>query len=208
MSEVRLANITPDAEMFIAWAARRSSENPDNPEYGKLFKYLLDHKHWSPFEHATASFEITTSRAIAAQILRHRSFVFQERSQRYTDEILGFETSKARRQAVKNRQSSTADLDESTEFWWDSMQRAVFNQTEGYYNAALKRGICREQARMLLPLAVQTNLVMTGNIRSWIHYIELRGAEDTQQEHREIALAIRAQLTKELPVIAELLDWS
>lgn len=206
--QTTLVSITPKAEEFMAWAARVSSDNRENPEYAKLFKYMLDHGHWSPFEQAHASFEIVTSRAIAAQILRHRSFVFQERSQRYTDDITGFETTAGRRQAEKNRQSSTDDLDQATQDKWRAIQWHAFNDAHAAYRAALRLGICREQARMLLPLAVQTNLVMTGNIRSWIHYIELRTKPDTQEEHRVIAEAIRSQLAKELPVIASILKWN
>lgn len=207
MSSVKLVSITPDAEKFIAWAARRSSDNPDNPEYDKLFQYLINHNHWSPFEQAHASFEITTSRAIAAQILRHRSFCFQERSQRYTDEIIGFETSTGRRQATKNRQSSTNDLGEATLEWWDETQSRAFKFSKEIYELSLSMGVCREQARMLLPLATQTNLVMTGNIRSWIHYVKLRCAKDTQQEHRQIAEDIQWDLSRSLPSIATALGW-
>ncbi len=207
MSSVKLVSVTPDAEQFIAWAARRSSDDPNNPEYVKLFQYMLAHNHWSPFEQAHASFEITTSRAIAAQILRHRSFTFQERSQRYTDEVLGFETSTARRQSAKNRQSSTADLDEETVMWWDEQQQWHYAGAYAAYKYALSKGICREQARMLLPIAVQTNLVMTGNIRSWIHYLALRCQVDTQQEHREVAEDIKGLLAEQVPVIAQILEW-
>lgn len=208
MSSVKLVSITPDAEKFIAWSARVSSDNRDNPDYAKLFKYMLDHGHWSPFEQAHASFEIVTSRAIAAQILRHRSFTFQERSQRYTDELIGFEYTDARRQAAKNRQSSTDDLDEVAKTWWADAQAMCFRDAEDAYRVALGYGICREQARMLLPLATSTNLVMTGNIRSWIHYVDLRTKDDTQQEHREVALKIRSILTEELPTITSLLGWT
>lgn len=205
--EANLVSITPNAESFIAWAARTSSSYRDNPEYSKLFRHLLDNKHWSPFEQASASFEIVTSRAIAAQILRHR-FAFQERSQRYIGEVLGFEYSEGRRQAAKNRQSSTDDLSEDTKVWWQRVQEDEYLRASFMYEAALQRGICREQARMLLPLATQTSLVMTGNIRSWIHYVEIRTKDDTQREHYIVALKIKEKLAEELPIIASVLGWT
>lgn len=204
---VKLITITPDAEKTMIYIARVSSDNQDNPDYAGLLKYCLDHHHWSVFEHAHATVEIETSRAIAAQILRHRSFCFQEFSQRYADPD-DFELYDARRQAEKNRQSSVDDLPENVAFWWHSEQIGTWEICKNTYEEAVNKfGIARECARMILPLSTTTRLYMTGNIRSWIHYIQLRTAKDTQLEHREIALAIRGTLKPELPAIAEAMGW-
>lgn len=204
---VKLIAITPDAEKTMIYIARVSSDNQDNPDYSGLLKYCLDHHHWSVFEHAHATVEIETSRAIAAQILRHRSFCFQEFSQRYSEPD-GFELYHARRQAEKNRQSSVDDLPENVAFWWHSEQLVTWDICMHTYEEAVNKfGIARECARMILPLNTTTRLYMTGNIRSWIHYIQLRTARDTQLEHREIALAIRDLLKPELPVISEAMGW-
>lgn len=204
---VKLITITPDAEKTMIYIARVSSDNQDNPDYAGLLKYCLDHHHWSVFEHAHATVEIETSRAIAAQILRHRSFCFQEFSQRYADPD-DFELYDARRQAEKNRQSSVDDLPENVAFWWHSEQIVTWEICKNTYEEAVNKfGIARECARMILPLSTTTRLYMTGNIRSWIHYIQLRTAKDTQLEHREIALAIRDLLKPELPVISEAMGW-
>lgn len=204
---VKLITITPDAEKTMIYIARVSSDNQDNPDYAGLLKYCLDHHHWSVFEHAHATVEIETSRAIAAQILRHRSFCFQEFSQRYADPD-DFELYDARRQAEKNRQSSVDDLPENVAFWWHSEQIVTWEICKNTYEEAVNKfGIARECARMILPLSTTTRLYMTGNIRSWIHYIQLRTAKDTQLEHREIALAIQDLLKPELPVISEAMGW-
>lgn len=203
---IALTQITPNAERQIVYTARASSPNQDNPDYAKLIKYLIDHSHWSPFEHASATIEIVTSRAIAAQILRHRSFTFQEFSQRYA-EVAECEVYKARRQDTKNRQNSIDDLDQETKDWWAVVQQEVWSEAYQLYQVALDKGIAKECARMILPLSTQTKLYMTGNIRSWIHYFQVRCHEDTQLEHREIALAIRNRLAQEMPVIAAALGW-
>jgi thymidylate synthase (FAD) len=168
---------------------------------------MIDHKHWSPFEMAHAVFEISTSRAIAAQILRHRSFSFQEFSQRYAAPT-GIEIYKARRQAEKNRQSSIDDLPQEDADWFDIEQQRLNEHTQRLYNEATRRGIAKESARFLLPLSTSTKLYMSGTLRSWIHYVELRCQEDVQQEHREIALIIRDFLSANLPHISEAMGWS
>ena len=203
---VKLVTITPEAEKLIAYCARVSSPNQENPEIAKLLKYCVDHKHWSIFEQASMTVEITTSRMISAQILRHRSFVFQEFSQRYAEaqEIVPCE---ARRQDTKNRQNSIDDLDADIKEEWLVRQRYGFLAALQSYQWALNNGIAKECARAVLPMQTMTKLYMTGSIRSWIHYLELRTGPDTQKEHRDIANEIKMIFVKELPVIAEALGW-
>lgn len=205
-SRVRLIHISPDCEKHIAYCARVSSPNQENPEYAKLLKYLIKHKHWSPFEMGSACFEIHTTRAIAAQILRHRSFSFQEFSQRYAKST-EFELYKARRQDLKNRQNSIDDMSQEDVEWFFKAQEQIQQLSNQLYNEALAKGIAKEQARMLLPLNTKTKMYMHGTIRSWIHYFEVRCAPETQLEHREIALALREELKKHLPIIGEVLQW-
>lgn len=206
-SDVQLVSLTLHAESLIARMARVSSSNPTNPQYSKLLGYLIEHKHWSPFEMAHMVLKITTSRAIAAQILRHRSFSFQELSQRYTSDIDAPTPVLGRRQSEKNRQSSTEPLSDPGQEHWRVLQEMTFSSCSEAYEWALKIGVSREQARMLLPLATPTTLYMAGSIRSWIHYIELRSLPDTQQEHREIALAAKGIFVRELPAISKALCW-
>lgn len=195
--QVKLISHTPDPEKIIAYCARVSSPKQDNPSYENLLKYLVKHKHWSPFEQASMTVEIVTSRAISAQILRHRSFCAQEFSQRYS-EAQQFEMYGARRQDVKNRQNSIDDLSEDTQQWFDEAQQKVITLANELYAEALKKGVAKECARFLLPLSTQSKLYVSGNIRSWIHYLQVRCNEDTQLEHREIALAIRDTILKEV----------
>jgi thymidylate synthase (FAD) len=204
---VSLVSITPDAERLIAYLARVSSSNQENPEYAKLLRYLIDHQHWSPFEMVHMVVEINTSRAIAAQILRHRSFSFQELSQRYTSDINEPEIVVGRRQAAKNRQSSAEPLDEMGQDYWTRLQEDVYAKCFAAYEAALAAGVAREQARNLLPLATPTRMYMAGSIRSWIHYCQLRCQQDTQQEHRVIAEQCRNILASHLPNVADALGW-
>lgn len=194
------------SEELIMYCARVS--NPENQNSGnpKLLSYCLNHKHYSIFEMSDMIVEIETSRAIAAQILRHRSFTFQEFSQRYT-EIQGFETYEARRQDKKNRQNSIDDMSDVDKQWFFDNQEKLKYFCEDLYNAALERGIAKEQARFLLPLSTKTKLYMKGNIRSWIHYIDLRTNVETQLEHREIANEIKKHFIKEFPVIAGAVSW-
>ena len=204
--KVELVHITPDCEKLIAKIARVSSNNQDNPEYSKLMAYLIKHQHWSPYEMANMCLEIETSRAIAAQILRHRSFSFQEFSQRYA-EAQEFEGYPARRQDLKNRQNSIDDLSEDTKEWFWAAQEKINSQSLDFYKAALEMGIAKEQARFLLPLSTQTRLYMNGSIRSWIHYITLRTSPDTQLEHRSIAEQCKLIFINQLPEVSKALNW-
>jgi thymidylate synthase (FAD) len=203
---VKLISITPDAENLVAYCARVSSKNQDNPNIQKLVEYCIKHEHWSVFETAYITIEIETSRAISAQILRHRSFTFQEFSQRYA-EVPDFITYKARRQDKKNRQASIDDMKFEDRHWFDIAQDRVQSLTAALYLDALDRGIAKEQARFLLPMSSKTKLYMTGNIRSWIHYLDLRSKWDTQKEHRDIAIEIKEILKKELPIISKAVKW-
>lgn len=193
---------------LISYVARVSNpSNQANFETSpRLLKYLIKHQHWSPFEHAYMTVEIETSRAIAAQILRHRSFVFQEFSQRYA-EALEYEPYEARRQDTKNRQNSVDDMEPHVKNWFLGAQDKVWNFSYGLYQFALKLGIAKEQARFLLPLNTKTTLYMTGSVRSWIHYVDLRSAHGTQKEHQDIALAIRDIFSEQFPDVAAAM-WS
>ena len=203
---VKLISITPDAEKTIVYCARVSSKEQDNPEISKLIKYCLDHKHWSIFETASMTVEIETSRAISAQILRHRSFTFQEFSQRYA-EATEYVTYEARRQDKKNRQNSIGDMKLDDEKWFWEAQQMIHSNCDRLYRQALKRGIAKEQARFLLPMSTKTKLYMTGSIRSWLHYIELRSDKDTQLEHRVIAEEIKDIFIEQLPILSEAKKW-
>lgn len=205
--KTRLIWITPNAEQLLAYIARVSSSNQDNPDYAKLIGYLIEHKHWSPFEMVSACFEIETSRAIARQILRHKSFSFQELSLRYV-EAQSFENVKPRKQAKKNRQSSTGDLDPDTERWFAEQHSSLVAQANDFYNEAIKRGVARESARFSLPECATSRLYMAGTMRSWIHYLDLRTQEDTQQEHREAAQSIKQELGLYFPTVFEVLGWN
>lgn len=207
IQQIELKRITPGAEALIAYLARVSSPHQDNPEYAGLLRYCINHKHWSIFEHAHATFEIVTTRAIAAQILRHKSASFMEFSQRYA-EVQGYIPCAARRQDHNNRQNSIDDLSETVKSEWLDRQKKVWICAQGHYRWAIKQGIAKECARMVLPLNTMTRLYMTGSIRSWIHYFDARCHEDAQLEHRELTLAMRERLAIELPVIAEVLEWT
>lgn len=196
------------SEELMAYVARVS--NPSNQmntkTSSKLLGYCINHKHWSVFEHVNMTVEITTSRAIAAQILRHRSFVFQEFSQRYS-EALENEKVKARRQDNKNRQNSIDDMEDEDKQWFERQQERLWKEAKAEYDEALRRGIAKEQARFLLPLSTQTTLYMTGNVRNWIHYIELRSENGTQKEHADIANSIKELFKEQFPAISEALGW-
>lgn len=198
--------VTPNAEELIAYIARVSSEDQDNPNYARLLRYCIDHKHWSPFEHATMCVEIETSRAISAQIIRHRSFRFQEFSQRYAkvqeNIIYG-----ARRQDKKNRQNSIDDLSEDVKAWWVDAQQQLFASAKAVYDTALQQGIAKECARFILPLSTKTRLYMTGEVRNWIHYLELRDHQDAQLEHRVIAQEIKPLFIQQFPIVSAALGW-
>ena len=201
----RLVWITPDAEKVIMYCARVSSPNQDSDDT-RLLSYCLKHKHFSIFEMANACFEVETSRAISAQLLRHKSFSFQEFSQRYA-EVLNFEFYNPRRQDTKNRQNSIDDMSDDDKKWFDDSQRHVAATAMHEYNQALERGIAKESARFLLPMSASTKLYINGTIRSWIHYLNLRIDPSTQSEHREIAYSIRVELAQHIPTIAKALEW-
>lgn len=205
MSSVKLISVTPDAEKLMMYCARVSSNNQtsDNP---KLLSYCIRHGHWSIFEMANMVIEIQTSRAISAQILRHRSFSFQEFSQRYA-KAQGFEIYKARRQDEKNRQNSIDDMNNDDQTWFEVAQQSVQQKAGDLYQQALDRGIAKEQARFLLPMGTTSKLYMNGTIRSWIHYLNLRCGNGTQLEHIEIANKVKEIFKAELPVVAEALEW-
>lgn len=197
---------TPEAEKLIAYMARVSNPaNQHNEQIAGLLKFCITHGHWSIFEMAHMCVEINTTRDISAQILRHRSFSFQEFSQRYAEAVSIGET-KPRRQDIKNRQNSIDDLELDILTWWDENMRLLADTAIATYKEALLKGIAKECARRLLPMATSTRLYMCGSIRSWIHYFNLRCDVATQLEHREVASSIREIFTKEFPVIASLLS--
>lgn len=209
---VRLISVTPDAEKTMSYCARVSNPaNQDNDNYAKLLKYCIDHKHWSIFEQAFMTLEIETTRGIAAQILRHRSFTFQEFSQRYadtsllSDEIPLFEM---RRQDNKNRQNSIDDIDNMIKMKYNVLIREHFAKAKALYDSMIKDGIAKECARFVLPLATPTKLYMSGSVRNWIHYIELRSSNGTQKEHMNIANMCKNIFIKEFPTISEALTWN
>ena len=199
---VSLISITDKAEELIAYLARVSNpSNQDNPEYSRLIRYLINHRHWSPFEMAHVVMEINTTRAIAAQILRHRSFSFQEFSQRYADvSLMDFaKPPELRRQDTKNRQNSIDDLDETDVYIYQREIEHLYAMSESLYKRLLDDGVAKECAREILPLGTPTRLYMAGSVRSWLHYIDLRRANGTQQEHRVIALEAEQILRQHLP---------
>lgn len=196
------------AEGLMAYVARVSSTKQDNPSYAGLIKYCMNHGHWSILETANACFEIETSRAISAQMLRHRSFSFQEFSQRYAavDES-GIQIFAARRQDTKNRQNSIDDLPQEIKDEWEIRQQKNWQSAFEHYTWALDVGIAKEVARAVLPLQTTTKIYMNGTIRSWVHYVDLRSDPSTQLEHREIAEEIKAQMIIHFPVVAEAAGW-
>ena len=207
MHSAQLVWVTPDAEKLIGKIARVSNpNNEDNPNVEKLIRYLIKHKHWSPFEMASMCVEIKTTRAIAAQILRHRSFSFQEFSQRYAV-ATDVEIPELRRQDLKNRQNSTNDLDPDIAELFDRKIYEHFNEAQDLYQQLLDRGVAKECARGVLPLNTVTRLYMSGTLRSWLHYVDLRGDNGTQKEHMTIARSIGELLDSQVPTIARAM-WS
>ena len=207
---VHLISITPDAEQTMAYIARVSNpSNQDNEKYAGLLKYCIKHNHWSVFEQSTMTLEIETTRAIAAQILRHRSFTFQEFSQRYaqTNSLGDIELPELRRQDQKNRQNSTDDLDPNVIDTLNKQMKTLFDSSLALYNQMLELDVAKECARMVLPLCTPTRIYMTGSCRSWIHYINLRSAHGTQKEHMDIAEACRQVFTEQFPTVSEALEW-
>ena len=207
---VKLISITPDAEQTMAYIARVSNpSNQDNEKYAGLLKYCIKHNHWSVFEQSSMTLEIETTRAIAAQILRHRSFTFQEFSQRYAaSTALGdIDLPELRKQDLKNRQNSTDDLDPKMVEKFEKQMITLFSSSKALYEQMLSQGVAKECARMVLPLCTPTRIYMTGSCRSWIHYINLRSAHGTQKEHMEIAEACRKVFTEQFPSVSEALEW-
>ena len=207
---VKLVSITPDAEQTMAYIARVSNpSNQDNEKYAGLLKYCIKHNHWSVFEQSTMTLEIETTRAIAAQILRHRSFTFQEFSQRYasSNDLGDIDLPELRRQDTKNRQNSIDDLDPEMVDKLNRQMITLFSSAKSLYTQMLDAGVAKECARMVLPLCTPTRIYMTGSCRSWIHYINLRSAHGTQKEHMVIAEACRKVFTEQFPAVSEALEW-
>ena len=207
---VKLVSITPDAEQMMAYIARVSNpSNQDNENYSGLLKYCIKHNHWSVFEQSSMSLEIETSRAIAAQILRHRSFTFQEFSQRYAaSTALGdFDLPELRKQDTKNRQNSTNDLEPELIEKFEKQMITLFSSSKALYEQMLSQGVAKECARMVLPLCTPTRIYMTGSCRSWVHYINLRSAHGTQKEHMQIAEKCRKIFIEQFPNVSEALEW-
>ena len=209
---VKLVSVTPDAEQTMAYVARVSNPtNQDNENYAGLLRYCIKHNHWSVFEQSFMTLEVETTRAIAAQILRHRSFTFQEFSLRYADSSL---VSKAiplpelRRQDTKNRQNSIDDLDQETIDLLTRQMDTLFSSSMALYQQMLDRGVAKECARNVLPLCTPTRIYMSGSCRSWIHYINLRSANGTQKEHMVVAEACKKVFVEQFPTVAEALEWA
>ena len=204
--DVKLISITPDSEKTMAHIARVSNpKNQDNEKFAGLLKYCIKHNHWSVFEQSSMTLQIATTRAIAAQILRHRSFTFQEFSQRYADSTqLGvIPVPSLRKQDEKNRQNSTDDLDEFVKQKLELQMKTLFDSATALYQQMLEEGVAKECARMVLPLCTPTRIYMTGSCRSWIHYIDLRSAHGTQKEHMDIAQACKTVFIEQFPIVSE-----
>ena len=210
-AKVCLVSVTPDAEKTIGYVARVSNPaNQENEKVAGLLKYCIKHQHWSIFEQAHMTLEINTTRAIAAQILRHRSFTYQEFSQRYADSSMLGEViplPELRRQDTKNRQNSIDDLDEFIVQRLQMQMQTLFDSSMALYQQMLDAGVAKECARNVLPLCVPTRLYMSGSVRSWIHWIDLRSANGTQKEHMLLAEGARAIFKEQFPTVAEALEW-
>ena len=205
--DVKLVSVTPDAEKTMGYVARVSNpNNQDNPKVAGLLSYCIKHGHWSVFEQAHMTLEINTSRGIAAQILRHRSFTFQEFSQRYADTNLltsEIPVPDLRSQDTKNRQNSVDDISTEKKSILQGQIARHFAESIDLYDELLRQGVAKECARFVLPLAVGTRIFMTGSVRSWIHYIDLRSANGTQKEHMDIAEACKKIFIEQFPIVAE-----
>ena len=208
---VKLISVTPDAEKNMAYVARVSNpNNQENPNYAKLLGYCIKHNHWSVFEQSFMTLEIETTRALAAQILRHRSFTYQEFSQRYADSSMLADTiplPELRRQDTKNRQNSIDDIDPFVRQEFQFKMQKHFEEGMKLYQEMLEYGIAKECARFVLPLACPTKIYMSGSCRSWIHYINLRSANGTQKEHMDIALDAKRIFCEQFPAVAEAMEW-
>ncbi|WP_320677521.1 FAD-dependent thymidylate synthase [Prochlorococcus sp. MIT 1300] len=210
MATVELITVTPDAEKAMAYIARVSNpNNQENESYSGLLKYCIKHEHWSVFEQAYMTLQIQTNRGIAAQILRHRSFTFQEFSQRYADSTqLGYiPIPELRRQDCKNRQNSIDDLSTEIKKSFEEKIQQQFQNSIELYESMLKAGVAKECARFILPLATPTRIYMTGSCRSWIHYINLRSGHGTQKEHLQLAEACKVIFCEQFTTVAEALGW-
>jgi len=209
---VKLISVTPDAEQTMAYVARVSNPaNQENENYAGLLRYCIKHNHWSVFEQSFMTLEIETTRAIAAQILRHRSFTYQEFSQRYADSSLlskAIPLPELRRQDTKNRQNSIDDLDPFVVQKLEMQMQTLFDSSMALYQQMLERGVAKECARFVLPLATPTRIYMSGSCRSWIHYINLRSANGTQKEHMQIAEACKKVFIEQFPTVSEALEWN
>jgi|TARA_R110000850_G_scaffold165089_1_gene290061 thymidylate synthase (FAD) len=208
---VKLISVTPDAEKMMGYVARVSNpSNQENPKVAGLLKYCVKHQHWSVFEQSFMTLEIETTRGLAAQILRHRSFTFQEFSQRYADSSLlstNIPLPELRRQDTKNRQNSIDDIDEFKVQKYQMLMQDYFSRGMELYQEMLSDGIAKECARFVLPLATPTRLYMSGSCRSWVHYIDLRSAHGTQKEHMDIAEACKNVFVEQFPTVSEALEW-
>ncbi len=208
---VKLISVTPDAEKMMAYVARVSNpNNQENPNYAKLLGYCIKHNHWSVFEQAFMTLELETTRGLAAQVLRHRSFTYQEFSQRYADSSMLAETIPLfdlRRQDTKNRQNSIDDIDPHMRQDFELKVQRHFNDAMKLYQEMLGAGIAKECARFVLPLATPTKIYMSGSVRSWIHYINLRTANGTQKEHMDLAEGCKKIFIDQFPTCAEALEW-
>jgi len=208
---VKLISVTPDAEQTMAYVARVSNPaNQDSENYAGLLRYCIKHNHWSVFEQAFMTLEIETTRGIAAQILRHRSFTYQEFSQRYADTSLISEyipVPELRRQDTKNRQNSIDDIPEYERLTLQGKIQDHFAHSMRLYKELLDHGVAKECARFVLPLATPTRIYMSGSCRSWIHYIQLREKNGTQKEHMDIALESKKVFSEQFPTVAEALEW-
>ena len=208
---VSLVSVSPDAEKHMAYCARVSNpNNQDNENYAGRLRYCIKHQHWSIFEQAFMTLEINTTRGLAAQILRHRSFTFQEFSQRYADTNLldtNIPLPELRRQDTKNRQNSIDDIPEDQSKMLLGRIQNYFNEGLDLYNEHLREGIAKECARFVLPLATPTRIYMSGSVRSWVHYIDLRSGHGTQKEHMDIANACKTIFTEQFPTVSEALQW-
>ena len=208
---VKCVTVTPDAEETMGYVARVSNpKNQENPNVAGLLSYCIKHGHWSVFEQAHMTVEINTTRGLAAQILRHRSFTFQEFSQRYADSSLladKIPLFELRRQDEKNRQNSIDDIDPFLIQKYEVKVEKHFQKAMKIYQEMLKDGIAKECARFVLPLATPTRLYMTGSIRSWIHYIDLRSSHGTQKEHTQVVNEIRSIFIDRFPIVSQALQW-
>ena len=209
--KVKLISVSPDSEKHMAYCARVSNpNNQDNENYAGLLRYCIKHQHWSIFEQAFMTLEINTTRGLAAQILRHRSFTFQEFSQRYADTNLldtNIPLPELRRQDTKNRQNSIDDIPEDQSKMLLGRIQNYFNEGLDLYNELLREGIAKECARFVLPLATPTRIYMSGSVRSWGHYIDLRSGHGTQKEHMDIANACKSIFTEQFPTVSAALEW-